>query len=628
MKKLKFLSLLLLLATAVPLLQAQTTESFTFTTNRLLPDGNAAGLSEVRNVRSAIGNITSLNVRLKVTGEFNGDLYGYVRHASGFTVLLNRPGKTILNTYGYGDSGINVTFYTGATNGDLHVYHNVTTPEDGSPLMGVWEPDNRSVDPAIVADDSVRSTSLTNFNGLGAAGDWTLYLVDVDSGATNMLTEWGLDITGVAGPALAWSNPADIVYGTTLSELQLNATATYNEDSVPGTLTYSPEPGTVLNAGPGQTLSVTFTPTDTNSFTTTSTEVTINVLKAGLTVTAESTSKVFGAALPAFTATYDGFVFNQGTNDLTTPAGVVAEADASSDVGSYSVTASGAVSSNYSFNYVEGSLTITPSLTTGTVLSSANPALPGASVTFTMTVTAVEPGAGTPTGMVNFRIDGNLTDSATLSEGVATITANNLALASHTIAAEYAGDQNFAGTTNSLAQNQIINTPPVAGNDAIERYSTRGVKVRLTTLLVNDGDADGNDLVIAVNSNSASNGTITESNGWVFYMPTEGFTNADSFTYTITDGRGGSALGAVTVAINANDDPGQNLTITSLGNGAFRIDGSGVPERTYRLQYSDTLISASWQDLPEASVTADLIGAFEFIDTTAAETRYYRSVFP
>src|SRR5437762_5142654 len=118
MRNIKSILLLGLLGAVSPLLlRAQTIESYTFTTNRVLPDGNAAGLTEVRNINSAIGTISSLKVRLKLTGEFNGDLYGYVRHASGFTVLLNRPGKTSGNAYGYGDSGFDVTFQTGAGNG-------------------------------------------------------------------------------------------------------------------------------------------------------------------------------------------------------------------------------------------------------------------------------------------------------------------------------------------------------------------------------------------------------------------------------------------------------------------------------------------------------------------------------
>ena len=135
MKKLIAIIVLVCLWAATPLLRAQTIETYTFTTNHLVPDGNAAGLSDVRNINSAIGNITSLAVKFKLTGEFNGDLYVYLRHSTGYTVLLNRPGKTSGNAAGYADSGFNVTFQDSAAH-NVHLYQNFTTPASGSPLTG------------------------------------------------------------------------------------------------------------------------------------------------------------------------------------------------------------------------------------------------------------------------------------------------------------------------------------------------------------------------------------------------------------------------------------------------------------------------------------------------------------
>jgi len=267
MQRLAAIGLLVLLGAApAPLLRGQTTESYTFVTNRIVPDGNAAGLSDVRVVNSAIVGISSLKVRLKIAGEFNGDLYAYVRHSNAFVVLLNRPGKTASDAFGYPDSGFDVTFQSGATNGDVHLYENSAPPPPGLPLTGAREPDGRAVDTTNVTDVSARATSLTNFNSLTASGEWTLYVADVDSGGTNMLVDWGIDIGGAAYPTLAWTNPPDIVYGTALGATQLAATATYNSTNVPGTFTYTPPAGTLLNAGPGQALSVTFTPSDTTAF--------------------------------------------------------------------------------------------------------------------------------------------------------------------------------------------------------------------------------------------------------------------------------------------------------------------------------------------------------------------------
>ena len=186
-------------------LQAQTAESHTFLVNRAVPDGNAAGLSDVRLLESAIRSIASLRVRLKIAGEFNGDLYGYVRHSSGLSVLLNRPGRDGTHPFGHADDGFDVAFQTAATNGWVSTYGTLRRPPVGSPLTGDWEPDGRTVDPSLPAGDSPPSASLTNFNGLSGTGEWTLYLADIESGGTNTLVEWGLDLAG--GPVIT-SQPA------------------------------------------------------------------------------------------------------------------------------------------------------------------------------------------------------------------------------------------------------------------------------------------------------------------------------------------------------------------------------------------------------------------------------------
>jgi sugar lactone lactonase YvrE len=74
-------------------------------------------------------------------------------------------------------------------------------------------------------------------------------------------------------PTITWANPATITYGTPLSAAQLNASA-----DVPGSFSYSPPLGTVLNVGMGQPLSVTFTPTDSANYTPVSKTVTIDVV--------------------------------------------------------------------------------------------------------------------------------------------------------------------------------------------------------------------------------------------------------------------------------------------------------------------------------------------------------------
>jgi subtilase family serine protease len=95
-------------------------------------------------------------------------------------------------------------------------------------------------------------------------------------------------------PAINWLAPAAITYGTALGATQLDATA-----SVEGSFSYSPAAGTVLTAG-HQTLSVTFTPTDTTDYNTNTASVTLTVNKATPTLSwATPTAITYGTALSA-----------------------------------------------------------------------------------------------------------------------------------------------------------------------------------------------------------------------------------------------------------------------------------------------------------------------------------------
>jgi len=99
-----------------------------------------------------------------------------------------------------------------------------------------------------------------------------------------------------ATPVLTWATPADITYGTVLSPTQLNASVS----GVPGTFAYTPIAGTALNAGTGQPLSVTFTPTDSTNFTTATKTVSINVLSPSQVITWQNPADItYGAALTA-----------------------------------------------------------------------------------------------------------------------------------------------------------------------------------------------------------------------------------------------------------------------------------------------------------------------------------------
>ncbi|MCU1287399.1 MAG: hypothetical protein JWO13_3749 [Acidobacteriales bacterium] len=190
-------------------------------------------------------------------------------------------------------------------------------------------------------------------------------------------------------PVITWANPADITYGTALGSTQLNATATFNSNPVPGTFTYTPAAGTKLGVGTAQVLSVNFTPTDTATYNSVNnTVVHINVLKASLSVTADDKSKIYGAALPAFTYVISGFVNGDTSSVVSGNASCTSTGTTGSPAGTYPITcATGTLAAaNYSFSFVAGTLTVTKASLTVTADDKTKPygaALPALTYTIT-----------------------------------------------------------------------------------------------------------------------------------------------------------------------------------------------------------------------------------------------------
>jgi hypothetical protein len=107
-----------------------------------------------------------------------------------------------------------------------------------------------------------------------------------------------------ASPTITWATPATITHGTTLSSTQLNATA-----SVPGTFVYNPAVGTTSAAGM-DTLSVTFTPTDTADYNTATGNVTLAV--GDFTLAPPSGSSTSATVVPGSPGTYTLSVGGEG----------------------------------------------------------------------------------------------------------------------------------------------------------------------------------------------------------------------------------------------------------------------------------------------------------------------------
>jgi len=162
-----------------------------------------------------------------------------------------------------------------------------------------------------------------------------------------------------------WPTAGGITYGQTLQASSFTG-GTYTPG---GQFTWT-TPSTVPGAGTAA-YSVTFTPSDTTDYTTVTGMVSVAVAKATLTVTASSSTLAVGTAVPTITPSYSGFVNGDTAAVVTTAPTCSTTYTTSSVVGSYPTSCSGgAVSSNYAFSFVPGTVTVVAfSITTSPTLA-------------------------------------------------------------------------------------------------------------------------------------------------------------------------------------------------------------------------------------------------------------------
>jgi uncharacterized repeat protein (TIGR01451 family) len=153
-------------------------------------------------------------------------------------------------------------------------------------------------------------------------------------------------------------------YGAPLPALTASYSGFVNGDSA-ASLTTQPTLSTTATAAShvaGNPYSITASGAVDSDYTISYVAGTLTVTPVALTITADNKTKAYGAALPALTASYAGFINGDSAASLTTQPTLTTTATASSHVAGnpYSITASGAVDSDYAISYVVGTLTVTP----------------------------------------------------------------------------------------------------------------------------------------------------------------------------------------------------------------------------------------------------------------------------
>jgi hypothetical protein len=182
---------------------------------------------------------------------------------------------------------------------------------------------------------------------------------------------------------------------------------------------------------------------------------------------------------------------------------------------------------------------------------------------------------------------------------------------------------NSGGTTTSAVATLTVNRLPVANNDGAATSAGKPVGIAKGKLLDNDTDADGDTLTITSVTLSTNGATVLLTSTNVIYTPQPGFSGLDQFSYTISDGRGGTATANVQVLVLSGDVPSGNTVSIVVVPGGVRLRFAGVPGRSYQIQRTPTLSPASWSTI--TTLVCPIHGIMEYVDPAGSTSSFYRT---
>ena len=498
-------------------------------------------------------------------------------------------------------------------------------------------------------DYSYTSLDPTDDRTLWTIQEYAAATVPPGSGAGDTTSRWGTWITPLSSPKLLSAtamgvsqNPSafgqPITFTAVVSAPGSPATPTGTVDFTEGATDLTPR-GVAVTAGVAtfstSTLAlgvhtITATYGGDNDFLTSSANNSAapqTIRTTTMTAVSSSpNSSVFGQRV-TFTATVSaggagtptGLVdFTEGSTDLT-PGGItLAGGVATFSTSALSVsthTISAAYGGDGNFLSSTGSDAASPQVvgqasSQTAITSGSNPAVFGQKVTFSATVTAVAPGAGAPTGSVDFKEGAtDLTPGGVaLSGGVATFTSSTLGTGNHTITALYSGDTDFnSGQGDDSASPQVVNraatttavkasvNPSVFGQPVIftatVRVTAPGAGAPSGTVTFKDGTlALGTGALDAQDRATLSTAALSHASHAItaVYGGDASFNNSTSVAYGQTVQRD-----ATTTTVSSAPNPsvfGQLIVVTATVTAS--APGGGLPTGTVTFMEGGVILAA------------------------------------
>ena len=206
-------------------------------------------------------------------------------------------------------------------------------------------------------------------------------------------------------------------------------------------------------------------------------QIPVNGSKVLKSITLPSNTNVVVLSLALSTKSNPTFTV-PGTTTYNPPAGTILP------IGTDPLNATFVPTDTADYNNAQASTSIVVTKnTTETIALTAdkNPALPGATVTFTATLPSLA------TGTVTFLDGSNPIGTGTLTNGVATFQTSSLSLGTHPITAKYAGDSNYGPVTSTVLNEVIAKYTAVLTINGIPNPSLYAQAVTMTITVTGSG---------------------------------------------------------------------------------------------------------------------------------------------
>ena len=343
---------------------------------------------------------------------------------------------------------------------------------------------------------------------------------------------------------------------------------------------------------------------------------TLTITPAILTITANSMSAFYGAA-PALTASYNGLVNGDTVASLTVPP-ALALATPDNGIGTYKISAAGAIDPNYTITDVSGTLTVDPAPLT---ITANNETIPYGAPIPTLTASY--------SGLAKGDTPGSLTTPPTLSLSPSASDAG-----SYTIKVSGAADPNYAVsyvsgtlTITADATTTLITpslTAPLAGQDVVFTASvaaaSTGVPVTVGSIQFEvDGQDSGSPVALDANGDATfdpgalpvGSHTITAAyDGTIDYLsgsqtlnqvvcsygttvglsslaPVSSYANSTQFTATVAVIGPGGGTPTGTVQLDVDGQPsGSPVTLGANGDASLTLPTLDLGVHTVTAIYS------------------------------------------